>query len=54
MKTFRQFKEQMVAPTNQVVKGQSLLDLRTSDEKMAALKKRAKIWKDNNLYNKKP
>jgi hypothetical protein len=54
MKTFSQFKEQMVAPTNQVVKGQRLLDLRTSDEKMTALKKRAQIWKDNNLYNKKP
>ena len=54
MKTFKQFQEQMVAPTNQVVKGQSLLDLRTSDQKMTALKKRAQIWKDNNLYNKKP
>mgnify|MGYP001487322851 CR=1 FL=1 len=52
MKTFKQFKEQMVPPTGQVVKGQSPLDLRTSDEKMAALKKRAKIWKDNNLYKK--
>ena len=54
MKTFSQFKEQMIAPSNQVVKGQRLLDLRTSDEKLAALKKRAKIWKDNDLYNKKP
>lgn len=53
MKTFSQFKEQMVAPSNQVVKGQRLLDLRSSDEKMSALKKRAKIWKDNDLYNKK-
>ena len=52
MKTFSQFKEQMVAPTNQVVKGQSLLDLRTSDEKMAALKKRADLWKKYNLYKK--
>ena len=52
MKTFKQFKEQMVAPTAGVVKGQSPLDLRSKDEKMTALKKQGELFKKYNLYKK--
>ena len=37
MKTFRQFKEQMVAPTAYPIKGDNPLDLRTSEKKLKDL-----------------
>ena len=51
MKDFKQFKEQMVPPTSQVVRGLNPFDLRSTKEKMDALKKRAELWKKHNLYN---
>ena len=37
MKTFRQFKEQMVAPPAYPIKGDNLLDLRTKKQKLKDL-----------------
>ena len=38
MKTFKQFKEQMVAPPAYPIKGDNLLDLRTKKQKLQDLK----------------
>lgn len=54
MKTFKQFKEQMIAPTSQIVKGISPLDLRTKDQKMSALKKAGELRNKYPQYFKKP
>ena len=51
MKTFRQFKEQMIAPGNPI-KGANLLDLRTTKQKMELLQKKAEFYKKYNLYKK--
>ena len=54
MKTFEQFKEQMVAPTSQIVKGPSSLDLRTTNQKMTALKKAGELRNKYPQFFKKP
>ena len=51
MKTFKQSKEQMVAPGNPI-KGMNPLDLRTTDEKMKILQKKGEFYKKYNLYKK--
>ena len=51
MKTFKQFKEQMVAPGNPI-KGANPLDLRTTEQKMNLLKQKAEFYKKYNLYKK--
>ena len=38
MKTFKQFREQMVAPPAYPIKGDNPLDLRTKEQKLRALK----------------
>lgn len=50
MKTFEQFKEQMVAPSGQIIKGFPPLDLRTKDQKMKVLKQKGEFYKTHNLY----
>ena len=42
MKTFKQFKEQMVAPGNPI-KGVNPLDLRTTDQKDGTFKEKGRI-----------
>lgn len=54
MKTYKQFKEQMIAPTSQIVRGVSPLDLRTKDQKMSALKKAGELRNKYPQYFKKP
>ena len=50
MKTFKQFKEQMVAPGNPI-KG-DLLNLDDLETKKRKLKEKGKIYKQYNLYPK--
>ena len=45
MKTFKQFKEQMVAPSAYPIKGDNPLDLRTKEQK-------GEFYKKHNLYKK--
>ena len=51
MKTFKQFKEQMVAPGNPI-KGANPIDLRTAEQKLELLKKKGEFYKRHNLYKK--
>ena len=51
MKTFKQFKEQMVAPGNPI-KGANPIDLRTVDQKMKLLQQKGEFYKKYNLYKK--
>ena len=51
MKTFKQFKEQMVPPGNPI-KGANPIDLRTVDQKMKLLQQKGEFYKKYNLYKK--